>query len=410
MLKTLRSFLPLAAVALAQTATAQCVPVNCLSDLPAYGGVCDSTLIDGRVGTPYFDQLSFHATNACVDAGLIDPDLAGTTMRLTLMHSFNFYGMPAGLSAQTTAASYAPPANECGWIAGTPTEAGYFAVWLELMINVNYWAFSSSCGGFLPPLPVNDNLASVAIDLVILPDPSFTGLPVTMCVGDEPVTLVPTGTQGGSFSGPGVTGNIFDPAAAGLGTHEITYHVVAMEGAATGPTEDSHTMEVTVSVEQLFHADADGDGFGDPDVFVFACAQPEGYVGNADDCDDTDDTMYPGAPPTGMGVDNNCDGDIDEDEQGIGTGIAQSMGLHAVSVYPNPTSGLFRIETRGTASGMAGVVITDVAGHVVLTHALPILNGRMVFDADASGWAPGVYLVSIEFGGGRITRRLVKGL
>lgn len=36
-----------------------------------------------------------------------------------------------------------------------------------------------------------------------------------------------------------------------------------------------------------FYADADGDGFGDPAQPAKACTQPEGFVSNADDCDDT---------------------------------------------------------------------------------------------------------------------------
>ncbi len=410
MVRTIRPLLPFFLLLIAHSASSQCVPVDCLDNLPAYGGVCDSTITDGRVGEAYYDQLSFHATNACVDAGLISPDLAGTSMRLTLMHSFNFYDMPAGLTAQTTAPSYSPPANGCGWLEGTPTEAGVFVVWLDLMINVNYWPFSASCGGFLPPIAQNDNEANVSLDLVILPDPSFTGLPDTLCVNDAPVTLVPTGTQGGGFSGPGVTGDMFDPQAAGIGTHIITYHVVAMEGAAVAPAEDSHSMEVTVTEEMVYHADADGDGFGDPDVTVTDCVQPEGYVANGDDCNDADDSMYPGAPPTGMGVDNNCDGEIDADEEGIPTGIVQIVGLTGLTVHPNPTTGLFRIASRGYASGLARLTIADPSGRQVLVESLVIQEGWLGYDVDASGWSPGVYVVTLEFNGGRITRRLVKGL
>src|SRR5690554_6926757 len=36
---------------------------------------------------------------------------------------------------------------------------------------------------------------------------------------------------------------------------------------------------------RTFYADADGDGYGDPDDVVIACDPPEGYVYNADDCD-----------------------------------------------------------------------------------------------------------------------------
>ena len=55
-----------------------------------------------------------------------------------------------------------------------------------------------------------------------LPVVSFSGLDSVYQITDSPVTL--TGNPvGGTFSGNGITGNQFDPAAAGLGTHEIVY-------------------------------------------------------------------------------------------------------------------------------------------------------------------------------------------
>jgi hypothetical protein len=45
---------------------------------------------------------------------------------------------------------------------------------------------------------------------------------------------------------------------------------------------------VDEGVTHFFHPDVDGDGFGEPTVTVDACFPPEGYVLNADDCDDTD--------------------------------------------------------------------------------------------------------------------------
>ncbi len=51
---------------------------------------------------------------------------------------------------------------------------------------------------------------------------TISGLNPTYSVADAPVTL--TGyPQLGEFSGLGISGNIFDPAAAGVGTHTITY-------------------------------------------------------------------------------------------------------------------------------------------------------------------------------------------
>lgn len=54
-------------------------------------------------------------------------------------------------------------------------------------------------------------------------EPSFTAINDTLCVGEIAYQL--TGTPaGGYFTGTGVTGNIFSPSAAGVGTYEITYH------------------------------------------------------------------------------------------------------------------------------------------------------------------------------------------
>lgn len=53
-------------------------------------------------------------------------------------------------------------------------------------------------------------------------DVSFTGLNSSYTTSEGPVALSGTPT-GGVFIGSGVTGNTFDPAAAGEGTHGITY-------------------------------------------------------------------------------------------------------------------------------------------------------------------------------------------
>jgi hypothetical protein len=41
-----------------------------------------------------------------------------------------------------------------------------------------------------------------------------------------------------------------------------------------------------------FYEDADADSYGNPEVSQTACFQPDGYVDNADDCDDTDNSLY----------------------------------------------------------------------------------------------------------------------
>ena len=62
-----------------------------------------------------------------------------------------------------------------------------------------------------------------------------------------------------------------------------------------------------------FWMDGDLDGFGDVAQQVSACTQPEGYTTNADDCADGDAAISPAAVEACDGIDNDCDGEIDQD-------------------------------------------------------------------------------------------------
>jgi len=61
-----------------------------------------------------------------------------------------------------------------------------------------------------------------------------------------------------------------------------------------------------------FYRDDDGDGHGDPDRPTFACSPPPSYVVSSDDCDDTLDTIHPGASEICDQIDNDCNAQIDE--------------------------------------------------------------------------------------------------
>jgi len=62
-----------------------------------------------------------------------------------------------------------------------------------------------------------------------------------------------------------------------------------------------------------WYVDADADGFGD--VAVSDCEQPDGTAIDDGDCNDDDETVYPGAPEVaGDGIDQDCDGDDPEVE------------------------------------------------------------------------------------------------
>ncbi|MCB2195746.1 MAG: hypothetical protein KQH79_07790 [Bacteroidetes bacterium] len=59
-------------------------------------------------------------------------------------------------------------------------------------------------------------------------------------------------------------------------------------------------------------ADLDYDGYGDPYNTIVACTQPEGYVNNDSDCDDNNPDVNPEGTEVTDGMDNDCDGEVDE--------------------------------------------------------------------------------------------------
>ena len=94
-----------------------------------------------------------------------------------------------------------------------------------------------------------------------------------------------------------------------------------------------------------FYYDADKDGYGDPDKWLDACFEPDGYVKQAGDCADDNSHRNPGVKEVCDGVDNNCDGQIDEgfdrswyylDADGDGYGDP-AQGILACIIPPNYT-------------------------------------------------------------------------
>jgi Putative metal-binding motif/FG-GAP repeat len=61
-----------------------------------------------------------------------------------------------------------------------------------------------------------------------------------------------------------------------------------------------------------WYRDADNDGYGDASTTASACTAPAGYVAENTDCDDRDAAVAPNADERCNGIDDNCDGAIDE--------------------------------------------------------------------------------------------------
>jgi len=82
----------------------------------------------------------------------------------------------------------------------------------------------------------NSQTQSVLINT--LPAITFSGLAVQYCI-NSPVAVLTGFPTGGTFSGAGITGNSFNPAVAGLGSHTITYQYTNPSTGCSNTTTQS---------------------------------------------------------------------------------------------------------------------------------------------------------------------------
>ena len=135
---------------------------------------------------------------------------------------------------------------------------------------------------------------------------------------------------------------------------------------------------------QIYYEDDDNDSFGNPDVSVEDCSQPNGYVLNSLDCDDTNDQINPdGTEIIDDNIDQDCDGsdlmtDISENEVSV------------FNIYPNPAKTIFYVD--GVTEGQR-IEIIDATGRLVTTL---LVNTGESYSINVSSLARGTYTFKIS--------------
>ncbi len=131
-----------------------------------------------------------------------------------------------------------------------------------------------------------------------------TGIVGAGCGPGEPVDSAAKGE-------PGDTARDTDPGTGCVPTDEVCD---GLDNDCDGDLTDEPGY-------RAWYRDADGDGFGDEGVVVYACDAQDGYTSGRGDCDDADPDLSPGASERCNGLDDNCDGVVangDEDADGDG--------------------------------------------------------------------------------------------
>lgn len=129
-----------------------------------------------------------------------------------------------------------------------------------------------------------------------------------------------------------------------------------------------------------YYVDADTDNYGDALIDSLWCASIPGFVLDSTDCDDTNPDVHPGATEILDGIDNNCNGLVDE-----GFNSIEVVNHKSISIYPNPADNYLTIETP--ANEMVQVIILNNVGDIMLTG----LGNRL----DVSNLPAGIYFVKV---------------
>jgi hypothetical protein len=89
-----------------------------------------------------------------------------------------------------------------------------------------------------------------------------------------------------------------------------------MDPEACNFDPDATLDDGTCDLGTAAYFDGDGDGYGQYFTQYFCgSVTPAGTTTLGGDCNDANSTMYPGAPGTGVGIDNNCNGILEPEEE-----------------------------------------------------------------------------------------------
>jgi glucose/arabinose dehydrogenase len=250
----------------------------------------------------------------------------------------------------------------------------------------------------------NGTCSATSNTIRYITDVSFTGLDSAYCANDGPVTLSGS-IPGGTFSGPGITGNVFNPSTASAGTHAVVYtyndnastcyftgsgcilrdtqyvHVNAVQAVSISGAD---TMYCIYNSAVTFTGSPSGGTFSGP-----------GMTGN---------TFDPAAAGLGFhtisytytdsitGCSNSMNTVIHVDAC---LGIDDNSPLVALSLFPNPNNGDFTLRVIIRNQKELQLEITDMLGKVVSEQQVSFAAGNNIVQLQNS-LTKGVYMLKLK--------------
>ena len=237
---------------------------------------------------------------------------------------------------------------------------------------------------------------------------SFVGVPSSVCSNANPITLV-TNPAGATFSGPGVSGNKFDPNIAGIGSHTIT----ATLNQGTCSATATAVINVIPSPVANFNFSLNGATV----TMINSSTNATSYAwtfgdGGTSTAENPSHTYVTNGNFTvtliASGSNVNCNADTISLTLGLSVGIGSIEGMDMVQLYPNPTSGDVNLSLNSLNAQSFEIRITDATGRLIANEATTNFLGKFNRIYDLGDKAKGVYFFTITSEKGAMNFRVVR--
>lgn len=250
-----------------------------------------------------------------------------------------------------------------------------------------------------------NNCTSKVINTIVvnaLPVVTFTLAPGSLCANSPSFTMNGS-PAGGTYTGSGVSGNVFTPSAAGTGTKTVYYEYTDANGCMSSKTSSVIIFAVpnvtivtnkktycTSTNSLFFNASPSGGVYSGPGISPTGAFSPTlaGAGNHTITYAYTD--VYGCSNTAAMTLTvNNCNG-IDE----------TSFNAYQLQVFPNPASGSFVIRSSETLK----LNVVNELGQVVKQLSLNDENNHSTEVEDLSA---GIYFIQVANAPAVLTKKIV---
>lgn len=249
------------------------------------------------------------------------------------------------------------------------------------------------------------NITVLGVDAVSL-DPFGS-----VCLNDDSFELTGGTPEGGTFSGDGVTENIFYPTDAGEGEHVIVYTIIGSNGCP------NHTSQpITVNGLPEVNLGNDTTICGDQNITLNATTPGVvSYLWSPGDFTTPSITV----DSTGIGYgsqdysvavidDKTCSNSSAITITFINcTGISDIEGLKSVRLYPNPNDGTFNFNVQSTGNVDITVKIYDAIGNLHFNKEYSNISTDHNSRVELVNPKSGIYFLSIENESGSFIKKFL---